>query len=128
MDSQEFKNYLNRAGFGDSTVSVWREWAEELEEYDSSHGEKPEGSYKTAEWFLGEFVRQFEKVRERHGEKIAMQIMSLADQSACPFPWEVRLAAEHLASGGELGDISKMEMEGTLEDFTDEGWKPEMSL
>ena len=85
-------------------------------------------SQKSAERFLGEFVWKFERVRERHGDKVATQIMSLADRSACPFPWEIRLAAEHLSSGGKLDDISKMEKEGTLEDFTDEGWKPEMHL
>ena len=56
------------------------------------------------------------KIQERHGDEIAGQIISLADIPVCPFPWEMRLAAEHLANGGNLSDIEQMEREGTLED------------
>jgi len=41
------------------------------------------------------------------------------DIGACPFPWEMKLAAEHLAAGGSVHDIAEMEESGVLEDFSD---------
>ena len=117
MKYEDFTAYLNSIRPGsDTTAARWLEWAKELERLDSSEYELPKGSYKTVEIFLQEFSQQFKKIQERHGDEIAGQIISLADIPACPFPWEMRLAAEHLANGGNLADIEQMECEGTLED------------
>lgn len=117
MRHQEFQKYLNTICHVDnSTADVWLEWADELEEYDSSNGELPKGTHKTAEDFLGEFAERIREIKETHGNEIAAKIISLADISACPFPWEMRLAGEHLANGSNINDIPAMLEEGTLED------------
>ena len=100
-------------------MTVWLEWANELEEYDSSHGEKPPGFYKSAEMFLDEFAQKLSGIQERHGDTVARQVISLAEIGACPFPWEIDLAAEHLAAGGSIHDILLMEKSGALEDSSD---------
>lgn len=117
MKYDQFKNLLNQIRpNSDQAASIWLQWAEELEGYDSSNGELPEGSYKTAENFLDTFAEQLISIQERYGTEIAQQMISLAEISSCPFPWEMNRAAEHLAAGGELSEIAKMESEGTLED------------
>lgn len=117
MRYEDFTAYLNSIRPGsDATAARWLEWAKELEGMDSSGYELPKGTYKTAENFLQEFSGQLKKIQERYGDEIAGQIISLADIPACPFLWEMRLAAEHLANGGNLFDIEQMEREGTLED------------
>ena len=117
MRYEDFTAYLNSIRPGsDATAARWLELAKELEGMDSSGYELPKGTYKTAENFLQEFSGQLKKIQERYGDEIAGQIISLADIPACPFPWEMRLAAEHLANGGNLFDIEQMEREGTLED------------
>lgn len=117
MRYQEFQKYLNTICHVDnSTAAAWLEWADELEEYDSSNGELPKGTYKTTEDFLGEFAERIREIQETHGNEIAAKVISLADIPACPFPWEMRLAGEHLANGGSINDIPDMIIEGTLED------------
>ncbi|MEY8312503.1 hypothetical protein AALA61_11040 [Oscillospiraceae bacterium 42-9] len=100
-------------------MAIWLEWADELGEYDSSHGEKPAGSYKTSGMFLDEFAQKFSDIRELHGDDVVGKMIFLAEIGACPFPWEMKLAAEHLAAGGSVHDIAEMEESGVLEDFSD---------
>ncbi len=103
----------------EETAKRWYEWAKELENYDSSEGEMPEGEYQTAEMFLDDFAERIKYIRKHYGADVARQIISLADVPACPFPWEMKQAAEHLAYGGSIKGIVDMEAEGTLEDFSD---------
>ncbi len=98
-------------------ATVWYEWAKEMAGYDKD-GE-PERAGKTAEEFLDEFTCRFHAIQERHGEEVARQMISLAEIHSCIFPWEMRLAAEHLAAGGSIHDILPMSKEGVLEDFSD---------
>ncbi len=121
MDREAFAAYLNSIRpDSDYAAKIWWQWAKELEEFDSSHGELPAGEYKTAEMFLNEFAEHLHTIREIHGDEIAGQMISLAEISACPFPWEMKLAAEHLAGGGKVEDIPEMEEAGTLEDFSED--------
>jgi len=121
MTAKKFAEFVKSIRPGsDSAVAVWLEWANELEDYDSSHGEKPAGSYKTAEMFLDEFAQKFLDIREQHGDIVAGQVVSLSEIGACPFPWEMKLAAEHLAAGGSIHDIAAMEVSGAMEDFSDD--------
>ena len=120
MTAETFAEFVNAIRpNSDSAVAVWLEWADELGEYDSSHGEKPAGSYKTSEMFLDEFTQKFSDIRELYGDDVAGKVISLAEIGACPFPWEMKLAAEHLAAGGRVHDIAEMEESGVLEDFSD---------
>lgn len=120
MTAEKFAEFVNAIRpNSDSAVAVWLEWADELEEYDSSHGEKPVGSYKTSGMFLDEFAEKFSDIRELHGDVVAGEIIFLAEIGACPFPWEMKQAAEHLAAGGSVHDIAAMEESGVLEDFSD---------
>lgn len=120
MTQKEFNAYLNSfCPTSDRTAEVWYSWAKDLEQIDSSYGELAEGEYKTAEVFLDEFVNEFKYIRERYGDSIAGQVVSLADVPACPFPWEMKPAAKHLADGGSILDIPQMEADGTLEDYED---------
>lgn len=129
MKQNEFTAFLNAIrSDSDSAAEVWWEWAQELESYDSSHGEKPEGSYKTAEMFLDEFAAHFALAQEQYGMEIAGQMISLAEISACPFPWEMKAAAKHLANGGDIQAIPQMELEGTLEDFSDSDPAQDMEM
>jgi len=98
---------------------VWYEWAKELEELDK--GGEPERAGKKAEAFLDEFAGRFHAIQERHGDEVAGQMISLAEIHSCLFPWEMKLAAEHLATGGSVHDILPMSKEGILEDFSDAG-------
>ncbi len=121
MDREAFAAYLNSIRpESDYAAKIWWQWAKELEEFDSSHGERPAGEYKTAEMFLNEFADRLHTIQEIHGDEIAGQMISLAEISACPFPWEMKLAAEHLAGGGKVEDIPEMEEAGTLEDFSED--------
>ena len=116
MTAEKFREFVNAIRpNSDSAVAVWLEWADELGEYDSSHGEKPAGSYKTSEMFLDEFTQKFSDIRELYGDDVAGKVISLAEIGACPFPWEMKLAAEHLAAGGGIQDILPMSVEGLLE-------------
>lgn len=118
MRYEAFEQTLNaiRPGSG-RAASVWFEWAKELEEYDT--GGEPEKPHKTAEEFLDEFASRFQTIRERHGDEVAGQVISLAEISSCIFPWEMRLAAEYLAAGGDVQDILPLSKEGVLEDLPD---------
>ena len=98
---------------------VWYEWAKELEELDK--GGEPERAGKKAEAFLDEFAGRFHAIQERHGDEVAGQMISLAEIHSCLFPWEMKLAAEHLATGGSVHDTLPMSKEGILEDFSDAG-------
>lgn len=100
-------------------AAVWYEWAKELEEFDK--GGEPERAGKKAEAFLDEFAGRFHAIQERHGDEVAGQMISLAEIHSCLFPWEMKLAAEHLATGGSVHDILPMSKEGVLEDFSDAG-------
>lgn len=102
-------------------AAVWYEWAKEMAEYDK--GGEPERAGRTAEEFLGEFVRCFHAIQERHGDEVARQMVSLAEIHSCIFPWEMKLAAEYLAAGGSVHDILPLSKEGVLEDFSDGGQK-----
>ena len=62
-------------------AAAWYEWAKELEGYDMA-GE-PQVPGKRAEVFLDEFVRRFRAIRERHGDRVAGEMVSLAEQAAC---------------------------------------------
>lgn len=120
MTAEKFAEFVNAIRpNSDSVAAVWLEWADELEEYDSSHGEMPAGSYKTSEMFLDEFAQKFSDIRELHGDDVAGKVIFLAEIGACPFPWEMKRAAEHLAAGGSVHDIAAMEESGVLEDFSD---------
>jgi len=100
-------------------AAVWYEWAKELEEFDK--GGETERAGKKAEAFLDEFAGRFRAIQERHGDEVAGQMISLAEIPSCLFPWEMKLAAEHLADGGSVHDIPQMSREGVLEDFSDAG-------
>lgn len=100
---------------------VWHEWAKEMEGYDK--GGEPERAGRTAEEFLGELVRCFHAIQERHGDEVAGQVISLAEIHSCIFPWEMKQAAEYLAAGGSVHDILPLSKEGVLEDFSDGGQK-----
>ena len=72
MTAEKFAEFINAIRpNSDSAVAVWLEWADELEEYDSSHGEKPAGSYKTSEMLLDEFAQKFSDIQELHGDGVA---------------------------------------------------------
>lgn len=100
-------------------AAIWYEWAKELEGYDKAGEPKVPG--KTAEVFLDEFVCRFRAIRERHGDKVAGEMVSLAEHRSCIFPWEMERAAEHLAAGGGVQDILPMSTEGLLEGCPDRG-------
>ncbi len=100
-------------------AAAWYEWAKELEGYDMA-GE-PQVPGKRAEVFLDEFVRRFRAIRERHGDRVAGEMVSLAEHHSCIFPWEMERAAEHLAAGGGIQDILPMSVEGLLEGCPDQG-------
>lgn len=121
MTFEKFKKHLK--GIYESSPSVasaWYEWAKDLEEMDSSYGELPPGTYKTAEVFLDEFVGHLTAITEKYGVEISRKVISLAEIPACPFPWEMYKAAKHLSDGGSVADIPDMETEGVLESFPDE--------
>lgn len=100
-------------------AAAWHEWAKELEGYDKA-GE-PQVPGKRAEVFLDEFVRRFRAIWERHGDRVAGEVVSLAEHHSCIFPWEMERAAEHLAAGGGIQDILPMSVEGLLEGCPDQG-------
>ena len=100
-------------------AAAWYEWAKELERCDKA-GE-PQVPGKRAEVFLDEFVRRFRAIRERHGDRVAGEMLSLAEHHSCIFPWEMERAAEHLAAGGGIQDILPMSVEGILEGCPDKG-------
>ena len=100
-------------------AAAWYEWAKELERCDKA-GE-PQVPGKRAEVFLDEFVRRFRAIRERHGDRVAGEMLSLAEHHSCIFPWEMERAAEHLAAGGSVQDILPMSVEGILEGCPDKG-------
>lgn len=100
-------------------AAVWYEWAKELEGYDKAGEPKVPG--KTAEVFLDEFMCRFRAIRERHGDRVAGEMVSLAEHRSCIFPWEMARAAEHLAAGGGVQDILPMSVEGLLEGWPDIG-------
>ncbi len=100
-------------------AALWYEWAKEMEGYDK--GGEPERAGRTAEEFLCEFARCFHAIQERHGDAVAGEVVSLAEIRSCIFPWEMKLAAEHLAAGGSVHDILPMSREGVLEEFSDGG-------
>lgn len=121
MKYDDFLKYLNSIRpNSERAASVWNDWAKELEGYDSSDGEIPEGEYKTAEMFFDEFADRFQSISDRYGKEITAKVISLADISACLFPWEMKRAAEFLADGGSIDDIPEMMRDGTLEDFSDD--------
>lgn len=118
MTQKEFADFLCTFRPGsEHTAEAWYDWAKDLERMDSSDGEIPEGSYKKAEAFLDDIAKELRYIREKYGDEIAGQIVSLADMPACPFPWEMKLAAKHLADGGSIEDIPAMEADGTLEEY-----------
>ena len=94
-------------------AAAWYEWAKELERCDKAGEPKVPG--KKAEVFLDEFVRRFRAIRERHGDRVAGEMVSLAEHHSCIFSWEMERAAEHLAAGGGIQDILPMSVEGLLE-------------
>lgn len=103
----------------EGVLDIWHEWAKELQDMDNPDKETDPYEFKSYETFLGEIAYAIDTVRKEHGEEIAKQIIMLAGIPACPFPWEIKGAAEHLANGGDINDIPKMEAEGTLEDIKD---------
>ncbi len=119
MNYNDFKAYINSISpKSDTTANSWLEWAKELERMESSDGELSRGEYRSADDFLDEFVSHMQKAHEKYGVEVVQQIISLADISACAFPWEMDRAAKHLANGGKIGDIPQMERVGTLEEYT----------
>ena len=97
----------------DGITEVWLTWAKELERMDNPDNEI--GDFKTAETFLGEFADLIQEVRTEYGSSVAQQIVQMASVPACPFPWEIKGAAEHFSKGGSMDDIPNMEVMGTLE-------------
>ena len=121
MKLGEFKSLVNTIRpNSDAAADMWWEWSKELEEYNSPDG-KPSPDHKKAEEFLEIFASNIQAIQKSHGDVIAGQIISLAENSACPFPWEMKVAAEYLALGKTLEEIAEMEKEGVLEDFTGQG-------
>lgn len=102
---------------GSGAADVWYSWAKDLEEMDNP--DKEIGDFKTAETFLEEFADLFQEVREKYGLSVAQQVVRMASVPACPFPWEIKGAAEHFAKGGSMDVIPEMEKEGTLEDVSE---------
>ncbi len=128
MKLDEFKSLVNAIRpNSDAAAIIWWEWAKELERYDSPEDDSYR-SHKKAEEFLGIFAEHIRKIQAAHGNEIAGLVISLAERSACPFPWEMKRAAEHLANGGRLEDIAELEKEGALEDSTDIGLDDGMQL
>ena len=116
MNFNELTIALNKIRPGSNhAAEVWNTWAKELEEMDSSNGELPEGTYKTADTFREEFVKLFTTIQEQYGNTVAGQVISLGDVPHCLFPWEMIPAARYLASGGKLEDIPTLSIEGVLE-------------
>lgn len=120
MELDEFKSLVNAIRPSNTAADIWWEWAQELEEYDSPDG-KPSPDHKEAEEFLGIFALNIQAIQKAHGDAIAGQIISLAENSACLFLWEMKVAAEYLALGKTLEEIAKMEKDGVLEDFSEKG-------
>lgn len=98
-------------------AEVWQSWAKDLEEMDNPDHEV--GDFKTMEVFLEEFAELIQEVKEQYGLAIAQQVVQMASVPACPFPWEIKGAAEHFAKGGSMDDIPQMEADGTLEDVSE---------
>ena len=120
MERTELTEFLNTLLPGsEAAAEIWYIWAQELESCDSSNGEKAYGEYKPAEAFLDELKERLFLIRDTYGEETVRKVISLADIPACPFPWELKGAVEHLARGGKPEDIPRMLEEGTLEDFSD---------
>jgi len=103
----------------EETAKRWYDWAKELEAIDRGHGDMPKGEYQSAELFLDDFAERIKYIRKHYGVDVTRQIILLADVPACPFPWEMKQAAEQLAYGGDIKDIGEMEETGALEDFSD---------
>lgn len=121
MELDEFKSLVNAIRpNSDAVADIWWEWAKELEEYDSPDG-RPSQGHKKAEEFLGIFASNIQAIQKMHGDAIAGQIISLAEKSACLFPWEMKVAAEYLTLGKKLEEIAEMEKDGVLEDFAGKG-------
>ena len=118
MKYEKFKALINSICPDNIGVAdVWQTWARELEEMDNPDHEI--GDFKTEEIFLNEFADLIQEVKVKYGISVAQQVVQMASVPACPFPWEVKGAAEHFAKGGTMDDIPKMEEEGTLEDVSE---------
>lgn len=114
MKYEKFKELIGIiAPDNNGVADLWLTWAKELEEMDNPDNEI--GDFKTVETFLGEFADLIQEVREEYGISVAQQVVQMASVSACPFPWEIKGAAEHFANGGSMDVIHEMEKEGTLE-------------
>lgn len=117
MTKEEFICCLNTIKpNSEQTAAIWIDWADEQERCDSCDHTLSKEQYATADMFLDEFASMFNNIVKKHGTDIAAKIISLADVSACPYPWEIMNAAEYLADGGDLDKIAEMEFEGVLED------------
>ena len=91
----------------------WDIWIGTLADYEKDR----DGTVKTADWFRDEFAKHIIQAQANHGDEVAKQLVSLAVCGACPFPWEVSRAAEHLAKGGTVEEIQQMEEDGLLDDI-----------
>ena len=100
---------------GDGAAEVWLAWEKDWERMDNPDHEI--GDFKTVEAFLGEFAELIQEVNDEYGISVAQQIVRMALIPACPFPWEVKGAAEHFAQGGSVDEIPEMEKQGTLENM-----------
>lgn len=117
MTKEEFICCLNAIKpSSEQTAMIWIDWAKEQEDYDSCQHTVPEGKYATADMFLGEFASMFDSIAKKYDTDVAVKMITLADISACPYPWEMMKAAEYLAGGGDLNKIAEKEVEGVFED------------
>lgn len=121
MNKTELKNFLCSINpeISSTTIETWWVWSHESEDADSCQKTVLPGSYKTAEMFLNEFASSIQKIRNLYGDKVALQVISLADIPACPNAWELMMCGKCFAEGKTTEEIVTMEEEGTLENFRD---------
>lgn len=116
LTKEEFVQQLKEiAPVTDSAAQAWCEWSYDLEEMDRAGEISPEWAYKSEAVFRGELIKLFAEIKNRFGEEVAGQVVSLGDVPHCLFPWEIILAAEHLQKGGELRELPDMSIEGSLD-------------
>ena len=120
MTFDEFSSFIDSVcPTSECILDVWHNWAKELRDMDNPDNESDSAEFKSVETFLGELAYAIDVAYKEHGEEVAKQIIMLVQIPACPFPWEIKEAANHLAKGGDVNDIPQMEVDGKLEDIND---------
>lgn len=122
MKEREFVAYLNSiCPHSEHAADGWCGAAENMEKLESDEGEKPAGTYETADIFLYQYYKLFRTVREIYGEEIVRKVIALGNRwHYCIFPWEIFEVADWFESGALNAEeeIWEVQNEGYLEDET----------